>query len=547
MPTLNIEGKRVRVDDSFLSLSPEQQNATVEEIARSMAGSSPSAEMGKFMQGVNQQFKAPQRDIDTNVRANMEATKLNDMWGDSAFRAASQSIDSGALFGFDDEIKAGFGVPIRMLRDRVGSSEAYTREKALQDELKARRREDHPVASMVGEIAGGIGTGGMLAKGGATLIGLNVPILGRTGAAAAEGAAYGGLYGAGEAESGDRLGGAARGAAIGGVTGGVLSKAGDIVANRLAAKATEAATPTVEAMRAQESALFDAARNTGAIVKPQAMNKLIGNMQAAAGRLNPNLRQKTAGMVDDLISMKGRGADIQAIHELRQEIGQSMINADPQDVRTLSRMMSVLDSFIDNAKPGAMVGGPQALGTLREAINLSSRRFKAERISRLLDLADVKTGQYTQSGMMNAIRSEASTLYKQIIDGRVKGFTGEEIAIIRQLAKTEQSSKAVKLIAKLAPRGVVSMGMGSGLMGAAGAAIGGPVGAAAGAAIPAGMGAVAARSADRAALDAARGLLGSISRGGPPQQAVNRLGKYVPLAAPTATELLLPRPQQQPR
>lgn len=35
MPTLNIEGRRITVDDSFLKLAPEQQNATVEEIARS--------------------------------------------------------------------------------------------------------------------------------------------------------------------------------------------------------------------------------------------------------------------------------------------------------------------------------------------------------------------------------------------------------------------------------------------------------------------------------------------------------------------------------
>ena len=37
MATLNIEGKRVAVSDDFLKLSPEQQQATVEEIARSMS------------------------------------------------------------------------------------------------------------------------------------------------------------------------------------------------------------------------------------------------------------------------------------------------------------------------------------------------------------------------------------------------------------------------------------------------------------------------------------------------------------------------------
>src|SRR5690606_14060528 len=45
MPTLNINGRRVQVDESFLSLPPEQQEATVNEIARSLGavGESPAA------------------------------------------------------------------------------------------------------------------------------------------------------------------------------------------------------------------------------------------------------------------------------------------------------------------------------------------------------------------------------------------------------------------------------------------------------------------------------------------------------------------------
>src|ERR1700727_2150012 len=36
MPTLNIEGRKVPVDDSFLKLSPDDQNSTVDEIHRSL-------------------------------------------------------------------------------------------------------------------------------------------------------------------------------------------------------------------------------------------------------------------------------------------------------------------------------------------------------------------------------------------------------------------------------------------------------------------------------------------------------------------------------
>jgi hypothetical protein len=36
MATLNIEGRKVTVDDSFLKLSPEEQNSTVDEIHKSL-------------------------------------------------------------------------------------------------------------------------------------------------------------------------------------------------------------------------------------------------------------------------------------------------------------------------------------------------------------------------------------------------------------------------------------------------------------------------------------------------------------------------------
>lgn len=44
MPTLNIGGRNVQVGDGFLSLSPEQQNDTVDEIARSLAMAPPPKE-----------------------------------------------------------------------------------------------------------------------------------------------------------------------------------------------------------------------------------------------------------------------------------------------------------------------------------------------------------------------------------------------------------------------------------------------------------------------------------------------------------------------
>lgn len=54
MVTLNIEGKKVKVDDGFLSLSPEDQNRTVEEIASQLRIEKPSGDtvMGHVNRGI---------------------------------------------------------------------------------------------------------------------------------------------------------------------------------------------------------------------------------------------------------------------------------------------------------------------------------------------------------------------------------------------------------------------------------------------------------------------------------------------------------------
>jgi hypothetical protein len=57
MPTLNIGGRKVTVDDSFMSLSPDQQNATVDEIASSFPKTSTpaagqSSAVGDFLKSI---------------------------------------------------------------------------------------------------------------------------------------------------------------------------------------------------------------------------------------------------------------------------------------------------------------------------------------------------------------------------------------------------------------------------------------------------------------------------------------------------------------
>lgn len=137
---------------------------------------------------------------------------------DSFMRGAADM----ASFGLADEIAAVGGALTGVGGEFGEYSRNLRRERIKQDQ----RDNLDPVASTAGRIAGGVGTGVGLAKGGVSLTGRLAPTasLGaRVGAGAAEGAAYGGAYGFGSGEGGrDRFADAVGGAVMGGAIGGAV-------------------------------------------------------------------------------------------------------------------------------------------------------------------------------------------------------------------------------------------------------------------------------------------------------------------------------------
>ena len=435
--------------------------------------------------------------------------------------ASASAIQRAPLMGWDDEAMAGVTTAGGLLGD-------YEQARQKFDARKQVQRENNPVASTVGDVAGGLAVGGTLAKGGLTLAGRSLPVVGRTGAAALEGAAYGGVVGAGEANPGERLAGGAIGAAIGGASGAALSSAGDALASRQARKTAQAIAPTADDLANASNALYQQADAAGITVKPQTTNRLVANMRIAAGELNTNLRPRTAGVVQDIASLQDQPLTLKQLDEVRQSIGLAMKNADAQDVRTLQRMKTIVDSFSDNVKPADITGDIKGFDYIKQARDLWAKKSKTELINDMFDLADVDSAKYSQSGMQNAIKLKAKSLYKRIVDGKEKGFTASETELIRKLAKGEMTPKVIEWLGKFAPRGVVSFGAGVGV----GGALGGPVGAA----IPGMIGMGAAQIADNAAVTGVNALRNAAATGRAP--VLNAItNKTVPLIGGTAGAL----------
>lgn len=190
MPRLTIDGQTVNVDDSFLKLSPEQQNATVEEIAKSL----PSKRSGTIGETV-----------------------------DAAVRGAANAI----TFGFADRLAAAAGSATGI----GGKSGDYEGNLAQQRAIDAANMKEHPYATIGGEVAGSLA----LPVGGAMKA---ATLPGRMAAGAGLGAAQGAAYGVGASPdlsdapevAKNALVGAGTGALVGGVAPPLVEGAGNLIA-----------------------------------------------------------------------------------------------------------------------------------------------------------------------------------------------------------------------------------------------------------------------------------------------------------------------------
>lgn len=179
MPTLEINGRDIEVDDSFLSLSRSDQERTVDEIAASL-GPAPNVENS-----------APQ----TEKGAIRSAADSVDAFG--------RGIVNAATLGFGDEIGAGarwLGGKILPWRDEVTYDQALDEVRGSDKALAAEK----PVANVAGNITGAIGLGSRLVRAGlspsAAIASRGGGLLPVSAASAVEGSALIGAQGFGQGE-----------------------------------------------------------------------------------------------------------------------------------------------------------------------------------------------------------------------------------------------------------------------------------------------------------------------------------------------------------
>jgi len=333
MPTLNIEGQKVKVDDGFLNLSPEQQTATVEEIAASL-GIKSGRVKGSAPEG-------QEPDI-YKRRAEAEANVLQERRQQGGLGDFLESAVTNLPFG--RSIAAIPGGAYRMLSDGVNPIEGWRREKALIQEQAEQRSERSPVADMAGAVTGGV-AGAIPVVRGAQALGLGLKAgagLGaRMTAGAAGGAGMGAVYGFDQADAGERVQGATRGMLTGAALGGAIPAVGAgirKVGGKVASSVRGVVNPEAEAAARVRAAM---ARDAG--------RAAMSADDVAAARLNrqPIVNADRGGETTRALAKASANASPEARGQIETAINDRFYD---QSRRAVEKVSNIVGNRIDDLK-----------------------------------------------------------------------------------------------------------------------------------------------------------------------------------------------------
>ena len=389
-------------------------------------------------------------------------------------------------------------------------------------------REDHPIASIVGEIAGAAPTA---ALGGAVAGMSKLPALAK---ALVGGGAAGGAYGALSGNPGDRtnsaLVGGALGAGLGGAGAGISKAVAGRTAKRAGDKTIEGAATQDELRKAAQTnyAIADAAE--GAVPMP-VYSAFVTNLtkKLKSEGVDSMLHPKAARVLSIMAENADAPATLQELQILRRQFGAAAKSGEADERRLGQIAIDALDDFVEDS-------AGQLGGALKQGRELWSRMRKSEILEDAIERAGSRA-----AGIEAGLRNEFSKLFRN--KKLMRSFNGEEKDAIEAVFKGTAGQNALRILGGLSlgegqRRNVLSALVGGGV----GMAAAGPGGGMAGLAGPAIVGGISQKLAEQGTKRRAQ-LARAITAG--PRPAPPGPMSMTPPPGPGAGVPMLPSPTQQ--
>lgn len=244
--------------------------------------------------------------------------------------------------------------------------------------------------------------------------------------------------------------------------------------------------PSADDLAKQAGQKYTAARATGGTLNSDQYLDFVADLDSVLRRegIDPMLHPKATAVMNAMEKRLGQTVTVDDMMTIRRQMGIAARSVSPElaDERRLAKLMiDKLDDVADNAPWG-------------EARGLYARAKKVEIIDDMIEKAKIQA-----SGVENGLRIQARQLLKD--KKRIRGFTMEERAALKEIDKGASGTKLLRLLGKLSYGKSGSSNFLGGSIGVAGGAF---VGGAPGAVAAPALGAASQKMAEAATMKATR-------------------------------------------
>lgn len=396
-------------------------------------------------------YEFPSGTDDATIKAALQKVYGAPSTGHGFGNNVAQAAGDGLFFGFGDEVSA-----------RLNAMTGYDANTGTYgnwgttygDQLQAVRgqerefREDHPVVSTAAEVGGGLlGP----AKVGTGFIRNGTTGLARIGRSGLLGGAAAAGYGFGEGEGGvgnrgERAAlsaplGAVGGAAIGGLGEGFSSAIGALRSRRMPSDTL----PAIEGLKAEAGALYEAARQSGAVVPESTVKGMASNIgtKLKAEGFDKMLHPRVNAVLQRL-SSEGGDKSLADLEILRRVAAGAANSIEPDERRLASMVLDGIDDAVES------MGGDAA--PLKAAREVWSRMRRMETIETAIEKAAL------QDDFASGLRSQFKVLLRN--PRRLRGFAEADITAMRAIAKGEGGAALLSgLGRRLSPSSITGLAL----------------------------------------------------------------------------------------
>lgn len=147
--------------------------------------------------------------------------------------------------------------------------------------------------------------------------------------------------------------------------------------------------------------------------------------------------------------------DFNELKTLRKFIQGAQKSVDPEEKRLATMLKDRFDDYVLNIPESSVKGGSkEGLKAWKEARDTYSKMSKSEIFTDMLEIAELEKTQFSASGAENSLSKQLRQLAKN--ERKMRLFTKEEQAAIKQVAKGSTTQNVLRLFGKFAPTSSVN-------------------------------------------------------------------------------------------